>query len=86
LGRHRFPKLRPARLGQLSDYPQGGLGIELIAVAQPFNTLLLGAMDTAEDGVAMLHSMADDAAVAMRADWRERISAPHCPCLMLHVN
>jgi hypothetical protein len=34
----------------------------------------------------MLHSMADDAAVAMRADWRERISAPHCPCLMLHVN
>src|SRR6476469_8987715 len=33
---------------------------------------MLGAMDAAIDGVAVLHAMADDAAAAMRADRRER--------------
>jgi len=33
---------------------------------------MLGAMDAAEDGVGVLHAMADDPAAAMRADWRER--------------
>ncbi len=33
---------------------------------------MLGAMDAAIDGLAVLHPMADDAAAAMRADRRKR--------------
>jgi len=44
-----------------------------IAVDEAFDALMLGAMDAAEDGVGVLHAMADDAAVAMRADGRERL-------------
>ena len=43
-----------------------------IPVDEAFHALMLGAMDAAIDGVAVLHAMADDAAAAMRADRRER--------------
>ena len=33
---------------------------------------MLGAMDAAEDGVAVLHAVTNDAAAAMRAHRRER--------------
>ena len=39
---------------------------------RPLTPFMLGAMDAAEDGVGVLHAMADDAAAAMRADRRER--------------
>jgi hypothetical protein len=44
-----------------------------IAVAQAFDAFMLGAMDTAENGVAVLHAMADDTAATVRADWRQRL-------------
>ena len=43
-----------------------------IAVDKAFDALMLGAMDAAIDRVVVLHAMADNAAVAMRADGGER--------------
>jgi len=34
---------------------------------------MLGAMDAAEDRVAVLHAMSDDAVAAIGAHWRERL-------------
>ena len=47
--------------------------VKLIAVAQPFDAFMLGAMDAAEDRVAVLHAMSDDAVAAIGAHWRERL-------------
>ena len=43
-----------------------------IPVDEALNALVLGAVDAAEDRVAMLHAVADDADATMRADRRER--------------
>ena len=43
-----------------------------IPIDEARHTFVLGAMYAAENGIAMLHAMPDDAAVAMRADGRER--------------
>jgi hypothetical protein len=45
--------------------------LNLVAVAQAFDAFLLGAMDAAENGVAMLHAMTDYATAAMRTHRRE---------------
>jgi hypothetical protein len=43
-----------------------------IPVDEALHAFMLGAMDAAEDRVAVLHAVADDAHAAMRADRRER--------------
>jgi hypothetical protein len=45
--------------------------VEPSRVPQAFDAFLLGAMDAAENGVAMLHAMTDYATAAMRTHRRE---------------
>ena len=44
-----------------------------VAVDEALDAFMLGAMYAAEDGVAVLNTVADDAAAAMRAGGRERL-------------
>ena len=57
--------------------PQGGSGqfrqaLCLVPVDEALDAFMLGAMDAAIDGIAMLHAVADDSHTAMRAGGRER--------------
>jgi hypothetical protein len=49
-----------------------GNSVPSIPIDQALHALMLGAVGTAIDGVAVLHAVPDDAAAAMRADRRER--------------
>ncbi len=46
---------------------------QLIPVAEPGHAFMLGAMDAAEDGVAVLDAVPNNAAAAMSTGWRERL-------------